>query len=351
VSRCRALALLVACVALFFGRAAHAHAVGVSSGDYVVVGKVVSARTTFARTELASMSASTPAGNDATSSIVLGIVVRADGALCTGALVSATPTESDGLDVRAKYTCSAVPAKVSIELRLLDDLSHGHRHVAQASAGAARAGDVLFRGHSSFEIDVPAASTARASSEEHASAGALSFFRMGIEHILTGYDHLLFLFGLILVGGRVRALIAVVTAFTVAHSITLALAVLGVWAPRAGIVEPLIALSIVYVGVENFFVKNAEKRWRLTFPFGLIHGFGFAGALREIDLPHAKIPVALVGFNLGVEAGQLAVLAVLLPAVLWLRTKPAFAGRGVQIVSGCVVAAGVIWFVQRAFGV
>ena len=144
----------------------------------------------------------------------------------------------------------------------------------------------------------------------------VSFLRMGIEHILTGYDHLVFLFGLVLIGGRLRSLVGAVTAFTVAHSITLALAVLGVWAPSPRIVEPAIALSIVWVGIENFFVKNAEGRWRITFPFGLIHGFGFAGALREIELPRARVPLALVSFNLGVEVGQLAVMAVVVPLIL-----------------------------------
>jgi hydrogenase/urease accessory protein HupE len=170
---------------------------------------------------------------------------------------------------------------------------------------------------------------------------------MGIEHILTGYDHLVFILGLVLARARLRALLSVITAFTVAHSITLALAVLGVWAPSSRIVEPAIALSIAYVGVENFFVKDASKRWRITFPFGLIHGFGFAGALREIALPRSAVPAALVSFNLGVEAGQLAVLAVLLPLLFLLRGRTWFEPLGVRLVSGAVAVAGGIWFVAR----
>ena len=132
--------------------------------------------------------------------------------------------------------------------------------------------------------------------------------KLGVEHILTGADHLVFLLGLILVGGSLRSLVGVVTAFTLAHSITLALAALSIFAPSPRLVEPAIALSIAYVGVENLFVNDASKRWRITFPFGLIHGFGFAGALREIALPRAQLPIALVSFNLGVELGQLGVL-------------------------------------------
>jgi hydrogenase/urease accessory protein HupE len=173
---------------------------------------------------------------------------------------------------------------------------------------------------------------------------------MGIEHILTGYDHLVFLLGLVLARARVRSLLTIVTAFTIAHSITLAIAVLGVWAPSSRIVEPAIALSIAYVGIENFFVKDAEKRWRITFPFGLIHGFGFAGALQEINLPQSSVPTALVSFNLGVEAGQLGVMAVLLPLILFLREKPWFETRAVKVVSGAVALAGGIWFVSRVIG-
>ena len=139
----------------------------------------------------------------------------------------------------------------------------------------------------------------------------------------------------------------VVTAFTVAHSITLARAALGVVAPSPAVVEPAIALSIAYVGVENWFVKDAGKRWLLTFPFGLIHGFGFAGALREIAVPRADLPIALVSFNLGVEAGQVAVLAVVLPLLLRLRRLDWFVPAGVRVLSSGVACAGLVWFVLR----
>jgi hypothetical protein len=115
-------------------------------------------------------------------------------------------------------------------------------------------------------------------------------------------------------------------------------------------VEPLIALSVAYVGVENQFVKDAEKRWRITFPFGLIHGFGFAGALGEIQLPKADVPKALLGFNLGVEVGQLATLAIVLPLILAARKREWFAKRGVRIISWGIAALGLVWFVVRVVG-
>src|SRR5262249_1173881 len=121
-------------------------------------------------------------------------------------------------------------------------------------------------------------------------------FVLGIQHILTGYDHLLFLLGLVLIGGPLRSLVGAVTAFTVAHSITLGMAALGVWTPSPRIVEPCIALSIAYVGVDNWFARDAKGRWRVTFPFGLLHGFGFAGALRDIAVPSANVPTALFAF-------------------------------------------------------
>jgi len=176
---------------------------------------------------------------------------------------------------------------------------------------------------------------------------AWSMLKLGVEHILTGADHLVFLLGLILVGGTLRSLAGVVTAFTLAHSITLALAALSIFAPSPRLVEPAIALSIAYVGVENLFVRDARRRWRITFPFGLVHGFGFAGALREIALPRAQVPIALVSFNLGVEIGQLAVLSVALPLVLAARGAPWFGARGVKILSVAIAVGGAALFVTR----
>jgi hypothetical protein len=142
-------------------------------------------------------------------------------------------------------------------------------------------------------------------------------------------------------------LFAVVTAFTVAHSITLALAVLGAVSPPAWIVEPVIALSIVYVAAENVFLKRpASWRWAVGFAFGLVHGFGFAGALLELDLPPAALAGALLSFNLGVEAGQAAVIAAILPALLWLRGV-AWERRAVTALSAVVLVAGLAFLVDR----
>jgi hydrogenase/urease accessory protein HupE len=221
-------------------------------------------------------------------------------------------------------------------------LPPGHRHIAHAQIGATSKEDVLYRGHEAISV------VAGAPGAQRSELGAFAFVRMGIEHILTGYDHLVFLFGLLVVGGRVRSLVGVVTAFTIAHSITLALAVLGVWTPPTRVVEAGIALSIVYVGVENFFVTSADRRWRVTFPFGLVHGFGFASALRAVSLSRAQIPIALVSFNVGVEIGQLSVMAVLLPAIVLCKRRGWLDRRATLALSGAVAVAGAVWFVRRA---
>jgi hydrogenase/urease accessory protein HupE len=169
---------------------------------------------------------------------------------------------------------------------------------------------------------------------------------MGIEHILTGYDHLVFLFALVVAGGTIRSLALAITSFTVAHSLTLALAVLGFVAPPARWIEPAIALSVAYVGVENFFARPHE-RYRITFPFGLLHGFGFAGALGEVAIPRAEVPGALLSFNLGVEIGQLGWMVLLGLLVAQLRRWDGFGRRAVPLLSAAVVVVGLTWFVGR----
>jgi len=239
-----------------------------------------------------------------------------------------------------------VPGTLRFDFPVLDELALGHRHIASAEIGGKNLDAVLSRKSRSFDVVVGGRGT---SAPRRLSA--LDMIRLGIEHILTGYDHLVFLFGLVLVGGKWRSLLLVITAFTVGHSITLGLAALGIYTPSPRIIEPAIALSIAYVGVENYFVSNADKRWRITLPFGLIHGFGFAGALREVALPRADIPLALVSFNVGVEIGQLAIMAVVLPVVLYARKQEWFKNAGVKTLSAAITVAGVVWFVTRVANV
>lgn len=173
----------------------------------------------------------------------------------------------------------------------------------------------------------------------------------GFTHILPlGMDHILFILGLFLLQPKVKPLLWQTSAFTLAHSITLALVVLGVIAAPAGIVEPMIALSIAYVGIENLWVKEL-KPWRvgLVFGLGLLHGMGFAAVMQEYELPAGQVIEPLVGFNLGVELGQLAVLALAFTATCWFFKKPGF--EIVRKAASAVIAVvGLYWTVERIAG-
>ncbi|MGQ0570218.1 MAG: HupE/UreJ family protein [Armatimonadota bacterium] len=182
---------------------------------------------------------------------------------------------------------------------------------------------------------------------------AWSFLVLGIEHIMTGYDHLLFLLSLLMVGGGLRYLVKVVSAFTVAHSITLSLAVLNVVSLPSRWVESAIALSIVYIAAENVWRKERAlgSRWVVTFAFGLVHGLGFASILREFAIPRSDLVLSLVSFNLGVEVGQIAVVtaAFVFLQILSRVVRGPLEARFRRLVSAGAVAMGLVWFVQRAF--
>jgi hydrogenase/urease accessory protein HupE len=188
-----------------------------------------------------------------------------------------------------------------------------------------------------------------AGTRQGALAVARRFLPAGVHHILIGPDHLLFLVGLLLLGGSVRQLAWVVTAFTVAHSLTLSLAALAVFTPPARIVEPAIALSIVYVGADNLLARGGRdvRAW-IALCFGLVHGFGFASVLREMELPRRALAWSLFSFNVGVEIGQLLVVLTVATALAALRARSEQAGRRLAVVGSIVVVvAGSVWFVQR----
>ncbi|MGE0813155.1 MAG: HupE/UreJ family protein [Vicinamibacterales bacterium] len=177
----------------------------------------------------------------------------------------------------------------------------------------------------------------------------LLYFRLGFQHILPlGADHVLFVVGLFLASTTLPALLWQVSAFTIAHAITLALATTGVVHVPPSIVEPLIAVSIAAIAVENL-VERAFH-WRrplIVFGFGLLHGLGFGGALQALGLPPEDVLVALLGFNLGVEAGQVAVLASLALAVGWCQGAPWYRRRVVVPASAAIAVVGLYWAIQR----
>jgi hydrogenase/urease accessory protein HupE len=186
-----------------------------------------------------------------------------------------------------------------------------------------------------------------------------TFVASGIEHILIGPDHILFLVGLLLLGGSLKRLALIVTSFTIGHSITLSLAALDMVSPPAQFIEPLIALTVVVVGADNVLVlRNRDanagtatdiRAW-LAAGFGLIHGFGFAYVLKEFGLPQAALGWSLFAFNLGVEVGQLLIVAVVASALALVRRQSSAAAHWVAMVgSVAVILAGLYWFVERVF--
>jgi hydrogenase/urease accessory protein HupE len=175
------------------------------------------------------------------------------------------------------------------------------------------------------------------------------FLPAGIHHILIGPDHILFLIGLILLGGTLKRLLLIVTAFTLAHSVTLSVAALGLVNPPSRVVEPAIALSIIYVGADNILGRGGRdvRAW-IAFAFGLVHGFGFSSVLRELGLPTQGLLLSLFGFNAGVELGQAAVVAVALPLLALVR-KTRWERRVIWSSSAAILLVGVFLFVDRAF--
>ncbi len=336
-----------------------------------------------------------------------GLALTADGAPCLPDPVSqpATPdtapalaAHSDGryAVVRLAWHCAAPVQRLDAEYRLFAHTDPTHRGIVRfARDGDALKLVVLSPGGGRTRLhlpelvvapqgDAPAASSSTASAapalapprasaevERDDNSGLAAFggfVREGIHHILIGYDHILFLLSLLLPsvwqrrreGDRTRwvpaadwrqvlvSVLKVVTAFTVAHSITLALSVFDVVNPPSRWVESIIAASVVLAALNNVWPVIAEARWKLTFVFGLVHGFGFASALKDAGLAHGDLVTPLIGFNVGVEIGQLCIVAVVLPLAWALRGTRTYRGA---FAGGSLAIAGVagLWFVQRAF--
>lgn len=174
-------------------------------------------------------------------------------------------------------------------------------------------------------------------------------FSLGVEHILSGYDHLLFLATLLVVALSWGRMIGLVTAFTVAHGVSLGLAVYGVLRVPEKVVECAIAGSIAWVALENLLARRVARRWAMTFAFGLVHGLGFAGALRTMEMPRDALFRSVLYFNLGVEVGQLAFVFALLP-LLWMAKGSAWEERVNRLISGVALVLALAWLGQRLSG-
>jgi hydrogenase/urease accessory protein HupE len=275
----------------------------------------------------------------------------------------------DNVSFEVTFPLASLGGKLALRLVKIAELPEGHRQfvIIADERGSTVAKKLLSA--RDFGLEVPrlgaartdpgsVATTAATPAESAGGGGTVneaptfwSFIELGVEHIWTGYDHLLFLFALLVVCRSFRSIVAIISCFTLAHSLTLALATLDVVALPSRWVEAAIAASIVFVGVENVWRRGAEPRgrWALTFGFGLIHGFGFASVLRDLGVGNTRegIAIPLLTFNLGVELGQIAVASAVLPIIWQLRKNDRFLKQGVPAMSAVVAVAGFYWLLQR----
>ena len=268
------------------------------------------------------------------------IILTADGRRCEVAAGSVVPTATESAVFALDVSCAEPIRDLLVRDDLFDVLGPDH-HTHIRIDGAARTWQFAL---------APDIREARVRLQETGGAlGVMSFVRLGIEHILTGWDHLLFLLALLVPGGGVLAFVKIVTAFTLAHSVTLSLAVLDIVTLPGRLVEAVIALSIAAVAAENLLLRTTvTRRWVVSFGFGLVHGFGFSSALREVGLPADGVLVPLVGFNAGVELGQGLVVAVALPALLAVRRRTE-GRRWIRGSSLVILLVGLVLFVERVF--
>jgi len=271
--------------------------------------------------------------------------IAAGGHVLSEAAWSAPEALPDRQSVRwhACYPISSAPGSVTVTATLFPyDPAH-QTFLNFYEGGALTSQAILDRSHPKLEYFV--------GDRQGVFAVIRKFVPAGIHHILVGPDHLLFLVGLLLLGGSIRRLLLVVSAFTGAHSITLSLAALNIITPPARLIEPAIALSIVYVGVDNLMVgRGRDVRAWIAFAFGFIHGFGFANVLREMNLPSRALGWSLFSFNVGVEIGQLLVVVVVASVLIALRSRNEAAGRRLAFAGSlAVILLGAFWFIQRVF--
>jgi hypothetical protein len=298
------------------------------------------------------------------------LAVSADGQRCRleiGAQSVDEHTDGAYTVLPLRLACAAAPKSLTLEYTLFADLDPQHRGLLNLSAGGATRTAVLGpqAPRQTFDLAVQASGLTQ----------LLDYLREGVWHIWVGFDHILFLLSLLLpaVGfwarpapgrpGRERwqpvasfppafwDVLRIVTAFTVAHSITLSLAALGWVALPSRLVESAIAASVVLAALNNVWPVFHRGRWMVAFAFGLVHGFGFASVLADLGLPQGALALALLGFNLGVEAGQLAIVAAFLPTAYLLRRSSFY--RQVVLLGGSLAIAVLasVWMAERALDI
>lgn len=347
----------VLCVLVFAVTSAFAHDPGLSAAVLKLGGNRVEAQLTYARADIESLLPldTNRDGNISEEEFAQArpqLQSLAGEAISVSAAGKPVPFDvgdiklDDSNGVHFQFSFAKSEAETfTLQSNLIERLPRGHRQYLELIGGEKLVGSkMLIAGATRYEPSAAALT-------EAAKAGQSfkEFFVLGLEHIAFGFDHLAFLLALLLAGSSLREAAKIITSFTVAHSITLALATFNVVNLPSWIVEPMIAVSIVYVGLENLFRRDTGKRWLLTFAFGLIHGFGFASVLRELGIAEqgSGAIVPLFSFNLGVELGQIVIAALILPVIWKLRQQPNFAPRYVPAFSILIALSGGYWLVER----
>ena len=260
--------------------------------------------------------------------------------------VTATPSLTDTsiwkdsqdfpyVEASVTYEAGGPIRAVEIQVRVLTHLYTDHRNLSEVEFDGRRE-ELTFQYGNTYTV---------ARGQPWRTAAELA--RAGLEHIFTGPDHIVFLCALLLPLGRgLRSLVAIVPCFVLAHGLTLTLATLGVLLPMGSLIEPAIALSIAYVGLENLLVTDLRHRWRIALAFGLVHGFGFASILGEMDLQRVGRTVSLLMFNLGIDIAEVMIVGLMWPFLRLLESTPHRA-LVTRLASSVVVALGLFWFVER----
>jgi hydrogenase/urease accessory protein HupE len=347
----RRIPLLLSClIAGLIPAVAIAHVTATGLAVVEVNGRDVSYRLTVVPSELPeeasqllsrAMAGSRPDAEQLAKKIKRAVVIRVDGEPCRPGRVAVQDVAA-GLKAVVGYSlyCPAEPGRLELEEEWTGSFGEHYQTIVTIRSPGGGGEYLLGQGSTRISVDLGAP----------APIGLVGFIRLGVEHILTGYDHLLFLLALLIGATNFWRVLGIASAFTLAHSITLSLAVLGLVHVPAAVVEPLIAASIVWVAaVENTFGRGRLwRRYAVTFVFGLVHGLGFADALSPLALAGWSLVRALAGFNLGVELGQAIAISLVLPVLLAIGRL----ARGVTVyryASLAVAMAGAYWLVERVY--
>jgi hydrogenase/urease accessory protein HupE len=348
-----------------YAQLSFAHDPGLSSADLTIKSQGIDAKVTFSLQDIEAFvpmdsdqdAEVTAAEQEAVKPKIAEWVLQGVQLALDGQTVRPVDTGKVSFDEKnnafIEFQYAQAPDKqLRLQANFLSQLPAGHKQFVTIKdlAGQGIGEKMLSQADNSIELNFTVAGVNSESAKSRTTSTFTDFVLLGIEHILTGYDHLLFLFSLLIVTRSFWPALKIITFFTIAHSITLGLAGFNIIDIPSSIVEPLIAATIIYVALENIVRGDHPKgRQWLTFFFGLVHGFGFAAVLREMGISSYEtgIMLPLFSFNLGVELGQITVAVIVLPIIWWLHKKPLIEPKLMPACSIVAALAGGYWLIER----